>query len=47
VLGIPENTVYSRLRRAKIHLREALERLSDAPGERERALSLLTGSDRK
>jgi DNA-directed RNA polymerase specialized sigma24 family protein len=25
-LGIPENTVYSRLRRAKAHLRAALER---------------------
>jgi RNA polymerase sigma-70 factor (ECF subfamily) len=47
VLGIPENTVYSRLRRAKVHLREALERLSETPAERERALSLLTGSDRK
>ena len=28
VLGIPENTVYSRLRRAKAHLREALDRLT-------------------
>jgi RNA polymerase sigma-70 factor (ECF subfamily) len=45
VLGIPENTVYSRLRRAKGHLREALERLSDIADERQRALSLLTGSD--
>jgi len=45
VLGIPENTVYSRLRRAKGHLREALERLSDAADERQRALALLTGSD--
>jgi RNA polymerase sigma-70 factor (ECF subfamily) len=43
VLGIPENTVYSRLRRAKEHLREALGRLSEIAGERERALSLLTG----
>jgi RNA polymerase sigma-70 factor (ECF subfamily) len=45
VLGIPENTVYSRLRRAKGHLREALERLGGAADERQRALSLLTGSD--
>jgi RNA polymerase sigma-70 factor (ECF subfamily) len=43
VLGIPENTVYSRLRRAKDHLREALARLSDMPDERARALALLTG----
>lgn len=27
VLGIPENTVYSRLRRAKAHLKDALEAL--------------------
>lgn len=45
VLGIPENTVYSRLRRAKGHLRDALERLSEAADERARALMLLTGSD--
>jgi len=30
VLGIPANTVYSRLRRAKAHLREALHELSYA-----------------
>lgn len=43
VLGIPENTVYSRLRRAKAHLRDALARLSDVEQERDRALALLTG----
>lgn len=41
VLNIPENTVYSRLRRAKAHLREALERLSSVPQQRARALALL------
>lgn len=41
VLGIPENTVYSRLRRAKEHLKKALEQLSDRPDERESALRLL------
>jgi RNA polymerase sigma factor (sigma-70 family) len=41
VLGIPENTVYSRLRRAKENLRKALGRLSDQPSEREQALSVL------
>ena len=45
VLGVPENTVYSRLRRAKHHLRDALERLSDDAAERERVLALLTGSE--
>jgi len=43
VLGIPENTVYSRLRRAKIHLKDALERLSNIPQDRQRALDVLTG----
>lgn len=41
-LDIPENTVYSRLRRAKAHLREALEQLSEFEAEREGALALLT-----
>jgi RNA polymerase sigma factor (sigma-70 family) len=41
VLGIPENTVYSRLGRAKEHLRKALEQLSDQPAEREHALRVL------
>jgi RNA polymerase sigma-70 factor (ECF subfamily) len=45
VLGIAENTVYSRLHRAREHVREALGRMSDAADERRRALSLLTGSD--
>jgi RNA polymerase sigma factor (sigma-70 family) len=45
VLGIPENTVYSRLRRAKGHLRAALEQLSEVADERARALAQLTGSD--
>jgi RNA polymerase sigma-70 factor (ECF subfamily) len=45
VLGIPENTVYSRLRRGKDHLRDALARLSEVPEERELAAKLLTGSD--
>jgi len=42
VLGIPENTVYSRLRRAKEHLREALAQLTTRPVERDHALALLT-----
>jgi RNA polymerase sigma factor (sigma-70 family) len=45
VLGVPENTVYSRLRRAKEHLREALGQLSPEKVGRDRALTLLTGSD--
>jgi len=45
VLGIAENTVYSRLHRAKDHLRQALGRMSDAADEQKRALSLLTGTD--
>jgi RNA polymerase sigma factor (sigma-70 family) len=40
-LGIPENTVYSRLRRAKEHLRRALDVLSDQPNQRQRAEALL------
>jgi RNA polymerase sigma-70 factor (ECF subfamily) len=39
VLDIPENTVYSRLRRAKEHLKRVLEQLSDQTAERERALA--------
>ena len=42
VLGIPENTVYSRLRRAKGHLRRALDTLSEQPDQRQRALELLS-----
>jgi RNA polymerase sigma factor (sigma-70 family) len=42
-LGIPENTVYSRLRRAKEHLRRALEQLGDEASERDRAIALLVG----
>jgi RNA polymerase sigma factor (sigma-70 family) len=45
VLGIAENTVYSRLHRAKEHLRTALVRMSDAADERNRALSMFIGSD--
>lgn len=45
VLNIPENTVYSRLRRAKGHLRRALDQLSEEPSERARALELLGGVD--
>jgi len=45
VLDVPENTVYSRLRRAKEHLRRALEQLSDIDSERERAMKLLANSD--
>jgi len=41
VLGIPENTVYSRLRRAKEHVRERLAQLTSRADERERALALL------
>lgn len=45
VLGIPENTVYSRLRRAKGHLREAIEQLSQDSGQRQQALTLLLGEN--
>jgi RNA polymerase sigma factor (sigma-70 family) len=45
VLDIPENTVYSRLRRAKEHLRKALEQLSDSEGDREQAFKMLAGGD--
>ena len=41
VLGVPENTVYSRLHRGKQHLLQALELLSSMPEHRERALRLL------
>ncbi|HEX6245147.1 MAG TPA: sigma-70 family RNA polymerase sigma factor [Polyangiales bacterium] len=43
VLEIPENTVYSRLNRAKQHLRDALARLSADPEQREGALNELWG----
>jgi RNA polymerase sigma-70 factor (ECF subfamily) len=46
VLGTPENTVYSRIRRAKEHLRSALEELSDAAEERLAALRLLDKASR-
>lgn len=45
VLDIPEDTVYSRLRRAKERLRKALAVLSDVRNERQRAYALLTGTD--
>jgi RNA polymerase sigma-70 factor (ECF subfamily) len=41
VLGVPENTVYTRLRRAREHLRRALEALSDQADQRRRAAGLL------
>lgn len=40
-LGIPENTVYSRVRRAREHLRDALAQLTRVTGEQERAWALL------
>lgn len=43
VLGISENTVYSRLGRGRAQLREALESLSSVADERKRTLALLTG----
>jgi RNA polymerase sigma-70 factor (ECF subfamily) len=45
VLGIPENTVYSRVHRAKAHLREVLARVADGLDQRRRAYSLLTGEE--
>jgi len=45
VLGVPENTVYSRLRRAKAHLKKALEQLSDEASQRRRALELLGAAE--
>jgi RNA polymerase sigma-70 factor (ECF subfamily) len=45
VLSIPENTVYSRLRRAKEHLKKALETLADQASQRQRAFDLLRASD--
>jgi len=42
VLDIPENTVYSRIRRAKTHLREELSRLTAEPESQDAALALLT-----
>ena len=45
VLDIPENTVYSRLRRAKEHLRKALEQLSDSEGDRDQAFKMLADGD--
>jgi RNA polymerase sigma-70 factor (ECF subfamily) len=47
VLGVPENTVYSRIRRAKSHLKEALERLSNDAQDRQRALEMLSGRGRE
>lgn len=44
-LAIPENTVYSRLRRAKAHLRKELAALAETPGERELAYALLADGD--
>jgi RNA polymerase sigma factor (sigma-70 family) len=41
VLEIPENTVYSRVRRAKAQLRFALELLGSSAGERARAYAQL------
>jgi RNA polymerase sigma-70 factor (ECF subfamily) len=46
VLGVPENTVYTRIWRAKRHLRAALEQLSDSAGERKQALALLDSAQR-
>ena len=43
VLEVPENTVYSRLSRAKAHLREALARLTEDASHRAGALELLQG----
>jgi RNA polymerase sigma factor (sigma-70 family) len=43
VLGIPEDTVSSRLRRGKARLRKALAVLSDASEQRARAFCLLVG----
>ena len=45
VLSIPENTVYSRLRRAKEHLKTALEGLTTHADERQRALHKLDPSE--
>jgi RNA polymerase sigma-70 factor (ECF subfamily) len=42
VLDIPENTVYSRIRRAKAHLREELSRLTAEPASQDAAIALLT-----
>jgi RNA polymerase sigma-70 factor (ECF subfamily) len=44
VLGVPADTVDSRLRSALEQLREALERLSDSDAEREGVLRLLAKS---
>jgi RNA polymerase sigma-70 factor (ECF subfamily) len=46
VLDISENTVYSRLRRAKAHLREALGQLSASREDEERAYAHLTRGER-
>jgi uncharacterized protein with NRDE domain len=45
VLEIPENTVYSRVRRAKAHLRKALAELCRHDSERKLAYQLLVGAD--
>jgi len=42
VLGVPENTVYSRVLRAKSHLKDVLEKLSDVANDRQRALDALS-----
>ena len=44
VLGVPENTVYSRLSRAKAQLRQVLGELSSEPATCERAIALLDAS---
>jgi RNA polymerase sigma factor (sigma-70 family) len=41
-LGVPGNTVYSRLHRAKLSLRQALQRLTLTPAERDRAMALVS-----
>jgi RNA polymerase sigma-70 factor (ECF subfamily) len=45
VLAVPENTIYSHLRRAKMQLRKALDGLSDDPSRRDEALGALCGDD--
>jgi RNA polymerase sigma-70 factor (ECF subfamily) len=47
VLEIPENTVYSRVRRAKARLREALATLAPNAEEQARAFALLACADDK
>lgn len=45
VLNVPVNTVYSRLRRARAHLRAALAHFSSDDSEREDALRLLVADE--